>query len=405
MSNRTVICGAVRTPIGAFQGGLSSIPAPRLGAAAIAALLERTGVDPAAIDEVIMGCVCQAGLSQNPARQAAIFGGVPESVSAMTINKVCGSGLKAVALADQAIRAGDRQCVVAGGFENMSQIPYALLQARTGLRLGHKEVTDLLVHDGLWDIYNDFHMGLTAEWVVDKFGIGREEQDAYAARSHQRALAAWEAGKFAAEVVPVEVPQRRGDPVIVDRDEGPRADATVEKMARLRPAFKRDGGSVTAGNASSINDGAAALLICSESFARDNNLPVRAYIDGAATGAVAPLEVMMAPVTSVGRLLAQTGTTVADYDLFELNEAFAVQSLAVVRELGLPDDRVNVHGGGVSLGHPLGCSGARILTTLLHAMEDRDVGRGLASLCLGGGDAVSMAISRPAASKDERTNS
>jgi acetyl-CoA C-acetyltransferase len=393
MSNRSVICAAVRTPIGRFQGGLASVRAPQLGAICVKAILEKTDLDPAKVDEVIMGNVCQAGLQQNPARQAAIFGGVPASVSAMTINKVCGSGLKSVALADQAIRAGDKQCVIAGGMENMSQIPYALLKARDGLRLGDGKVTDLLVHDGLWDIYNNFHMGMTAEWVVDNFAVSREDQDAYAARSHQRAVAAWEAGKFNAEVVPVEVPQRKKDPVIVSRDEGPRAEASAEGMAKLRPAFKRDGGTVTAGNASSINDGAAALLICSEEFAKANGLPIRAYIEAASTGAVEPNEVMMAPVTSVKNLLAKTGKTIADYGLFELNEAFAAQSLAVVRELGLDDDKVNVNGGGVSLGHPIGCSGARILVTLLHAMEDRGVKNGIASLCLGGGDAVSMAIS------------
>ncbi len=395
MSKRSVICGAVRTPIGTFQGGLSSIRSPQLGAITVKALLERTGVDVNKIDEVIMGCVCQAGLQQNPARQASIFGGVPETVSAMTINKVCGSGLKAVALADQAIRAGDKECVIAGGFENMSQIPYALMKARTGQRLGDGKITDLLVHDGLWDIYNNFHMGMTAEWVVDTYNVTREEQDAYAARSHARAVAAWDSGKFDAEVVKVEVPQRRGDPQIVDRDEGPRADVSAEKMGKLRPAFKRDGGTVTAGNASSINDGAAALLICSEDFAKANGLKIRAYIDGATTGAVEPKQVMMAPVTSIKNLLDKTGTKVTDYGLFELNEAFAAQSVAVVRELELDEDKVNVNGGGVSLGHPIGCSGARILVTLLHAMEDHEVDKGIASLCLGGGDAVSMAISRP----------
>ena len=395
MSNRSVICAAVRTPIGRFQGGLASVRAPQLGALCIKAVLEKTDLDPAKVGEVIMGNVCQAGLQQNPARQASIFGGVPATVSAMTINKVCGSGLKAVALADQAIRAGDKQCVIAGGFENMSQIPYALLKARDGLRLGDGKVTDLLVHDGLWDIYNNYHMGMTAEWVVDTFEVTREDQDAFAARSHQRAVAAWEAGKFDAEVIPVEVPQRKKDPLVVSRDEGPRADATAESMAKLRPAFKRDGGSVTAGNASSINDGAAALLICSEEFAKANGLPIRAYIESASTGAVEPNEVMMAPVTSVKNLLAKTGKSLGDYGLFELNEAFAAQSVAVVRELGLDEDKVNVNGGGVSLGHPIGCSGARILVTLLHAMEDRGVSDGIASLCLGGGDAVSMAISIP----------
>ena len=395
MSKRSVICEAVRTPIGSFQGGLSKVRSPELGATCVKAIIARTGLDPAKIDEVIMGCVCQAGLQQNPARQAAIFGGIPATVSAMTINKVCGSGLKAVALADQAIRAGDKECVVAGGFENMSQIPYALMKGRGGLRLGDGTITDLLVHDGLWDIYNNYHMGMTAEWVVDTFDVSREDQDAYAATSHQRAVAAWAAGKFEKEVVPVEVPQRKKDAIIVSKDEGPRDNVTAEGMAKLRPAFKRDGGTVTAGNASSINDGAAALLICSEDFAKANGLTIRAYIEAASTGAVEPNEVMMAPVTSVKNLLKKTGKTVADYGLFELNEGFSAQSLAVVRQLELDVDKVNVNGGGVSLGHPIGCSGARILVTLLHAMEDRDVKDGIASLCLGGGDAVSMAISLP----------
>ncbi len=395
MSNRSVICAAVRTPIGAFNGGLSSVRAPELGATVVKAIIQRSGVDVNKIDEVIMGNVCQAGLQQNPARQASIFGGVPASCSAMTINKVCGSGLKAVALADQAIRAGDKECIIAGGFENMSQIPYALMNARNGMRLGDGKVTDLLVHDGLWDIYNNYHMGMTAEWVAETYNVSREDQDAYAARSHQRALAAWETGKFDREVVPVEVPQRRGEAVIVNRDEGPREGTTSEKLAKLRPAFQREGGTVTAGNASSINDGAAALLICSEKFAKDNNLEIRAYIDAASTGAVEPNQVMMAPVTSIKNLLVKTGKTVADYGLYELNEAFAVQSLGVVRVLELDDSKVNINGGGVSLGHPIGCSGARILVTLLHAMEDNNVSDGIASLCLGGGDAVSMAISRP----------
>ncbi|MBE0567356.1 MAG: acetyl-CoA C-acetyltransferase [Krumholzibacteria bacterium] len=396
MSKRSVICAAVRTPIGRFQGGLAPVRAPQLGAACVQAILARTGLDPAKVDEVILGCVCQAGLQQNPARQAAIFGGIPATVSAMTVNKVCGSGLKSVALADQAIRAGDKECVIAGGMENMSQIPYALLTARDGLRLGDAKVTDLLVHDGLWDIYNDFHMGLTAEWVVDTYKVSRQDQDAFAVRSHHRAAAAWEQGEFAREVVPVAVPQRKGDPVMITRDEGPRADASLEAMAKLKPAFKRDGGTVTAGNASSINDGAAALLVCSEDFAKANGLEVRAFIDGATTGAVEPREVMMAPVTSIRNLWRKLGTTAANYGLYELNEAFAAQSLGVVRALELDEDKVNVRGGGVSLGHPIGCSGARILVTLLHAMEDRKVNKGIASLCLGGGDAVSMAVSLPA---------
>ncbi len=395
MSKRSVICEAVRTPIGRFQGGLAPVRAPELGAGCVKAILERTGLDPSLVGEVIMGCVCQAGLQQNPARQASIYGGIPATVSAMTINKVCGSGLKAVALADQAIRVGDRECIIAGGMENMSQIPYALMKARDGLRLGDGKITDLLVHVGLWDIYNNFHMGMTAEWVVDTYEVSREDQDAFAARSHQRAVAAWDAGKFDREVVPVEVPRRKKDPLVVNRDEGPRADVDSASLAKLRPAFKRDGGSVTAGNASSINDGAAAILVCSEDFAKAHDLKIRAYIDGAGTGAVEPNEVMMAPVTSIRNLWSKLGTDKETYGLYELNEAFAAQSLGVVRELGLDEDKVNIRGGGVSLGHPIGCSGARILVTLLHAMEDEGVTKGLASLCLGGGDAVSMAISLP----------
>jgi len=394
VGKRVVICGAVRTPIGKFQGGLAPLRAPQLGAEAVKALLSRTGLDPAALDEVILGNVVQAGQHQNPARQAAIFGGVPAAVSAMTVNKVCGSGLKAVALAAQAIRAGDARCVLAGGFESMSNIPYALPAARDGLRLGHGQVVDLLVHDGLWDVYHDYHMGMTAEWVVDTYQVSREGQDAFAAESHRRAAAAWESGAFAREVVPVTVPQRKGDPVVVERDEGPRGDTTAASLAKLRPAFKRDGGTVTPGNASTINDGAAALLVCDEEFARAHGLTIRAEITAYGTGAVEPHAVMMAPVTAVGRLLERTRTTIADYDLCEVNEAFAAQAIAVSRELKLDPAKTNVRGGGISLGHPIGCSGARILVTLLHALEDTGGEQGLATLCLGGGDAVALTIRR-----------
>jgi len=394
VSKRVVICGGVRTPIGRFQGGLAPLRAPQLGAEAVKALLSRTGIDPAALDEVILGNVVQAGQHQNPARQAAIFGGVPAGVSAMTVNKVCGSGLKAVALAAQAIRAGDARCVLAGGFESMSNIPYALPQVRAGLRLGDGKVVDLLVHDGLWDVYNDYHMGMTAEWVVDTYRVSRADQDAFAAESHRRAVTAWAEGAFAREVAPVSIPQRRGDPLVVDRDEGPRADTTVESLGALRPAFKRDGGTVTAGNASTINDGAAALLVCDEEFARAHGLAVRAEITAYGTGAVQPNEVMMAPVTAVSRLLERTRTKIGDYDLYEVNEAFAAQAIAVSRELELDLERTNLRGGGVSLGHPIGCSGARILVTLLHALEDTGGEQGLATLCLGGGDAVALTIRR-----------
>ncbi|MBU1072331.1 acetyl-CoA C-acyltransferase, partial [bacterium] len=357
-------------------------------------LLDRTGLDPARIDEVIMGCVVQAGLGQNPARQAAIYAGVPTSVSAYTLNKVCGSGLRTVMAAAQAIKAGDIRCAVAGGMENMSQIPYALFDARDGMRLGHRQVTDLMVHDGLWDVYNDFHMGMTAENVASKYEVSRERQDAFAAESQAKAVAAMEAGKFKAEIVPVEIPQRTGDPVVIDADEGPRAGTTAESLARLRPAFKRDGGTVTPGNASTINDGAAAVLVCGESFAAENGLSVKAVVEAYGTGPVDPEWVMMAPVGAVKNVWRKAGKTAGDYGLYELNEAFAAQAVAVIDELGLPAEKVNVHGGGVALGHPIGASGTRCLVTLIHAMEDRDVKDGLVALCLGGGDAVAMSVSR-----------
>lgn len=394
MGKRVVICGAVRTPIGRFQGGLAPVRAPQLGAGVVKALLERTGLDPSHLDEVIMGNVVQAGLHQNPARQAAIFGGVPAGVSAMTVNKVCGSGLKSVALAAQAIRAGDARCILAGGFESMSNIPYALPKARDGFRLGNGEVVDLLVHDGLWDVYNNYHMGLTAEWVVDTYQVSREDQDAFAAESHRRATATQEQGGFDREIAPVHVPQRKSDPLVISKDEGPRGDTTAEALAQLRPAFKRDGGSVTAGNASSINDGAAALLVCDAEFATAHGLDIRAEVTAYGTGAVQPNEVMMAPVTAVGRLLERTGTVIGDYDLVEVNEAFSAQAVAVTRELGLDPAKTNVRGGGISLGHPIGASGARILVTLLHALEDLGGEHGLATLCLGGGDAVALTIRR-----------
>lgn len=395
MSERVVICEAVRTPIGRFQGGLSSVKASRLGAAVVKAVLDRSGLDPNLVDEVIMGNVVQAGLGQNPARQAAIWGGVPTSVSAMTLNKVCGSGLRTVMAAAQAIKAGDIRCAIAGGMENMSQIPYAMFDAREGMRLGHRQVTDLMVHDGLWDVYNDFHMGMTAELVVDKYAVERARQDAFAAESHARAVAAQKAGKFAAEIVPVEVPRRKGDPVVVDADEGPRDGTTAEGLAKLRPAFKRDGGSVTPGNASTINDGAAAVLVCSEGFAEANGLTVRAVVEAYGTGATDPEWVMMAPVGAVKNVAEKAGVQVGDFELVELNEAFAAQAVAVTEQLGLDPARVNVHGGAVALGHPIGASGTRCLVTLLHAMEDRDAKLGLVALCLGGGDAVAMAVRRP----------
>jgi acetyl-CoA C-acetyltransferase len=395
MSERVVICEAVRTPIGRFQGGLKSIKATKLGAVAIKAVLERSGLDPSLIDEVIMGSVVQAGLGQNPARQASIYGGVPSTVSAMTVNKVCGSGLRTVMLAAQAIKAGDIRCAIAGGMENMSQIPYAMFDARDGMRLGHRQVTDLMVHDGLWDVYNDYHMGMTAELVVDKYNVTREQQDVFAAESHAKAVAAAAAGKFAKEIVPVEVPQRKKDPITIAADEGPRDGTTAEGLGKLRPAFKRDGGSVTPGNASTINDGAAAVLVCREDFALEHGLTVRAVIEAYGTGPTDPEWVMMAPVGAVRNVAEKVGVALDDFEVVELNEAFAAQAVAVTNELGLNPEKVNVHGGAVALGHPIGASGTRCLVTLLHAMEDRDAKLGLVALCLGGGDAVAMCIRRP----------
>ncbi len=386
------IVSAARTPVGKFQGALSSLRAPELGTIAIKAALERGGVSPDAVEDVIMGNVLQTGLGQNPARQALRGAGIPDLVGALTVNKVCGSGLKAVALAAQAIRAGDHHAVVAGGMESMSQAPYFMPGVRQGLRLGDGKLLDVMVHDGLWDHYNDFHMGMTGELVAEKYAIGREEQDAYAAESHRRAIAAMDAGAFAAEICPVSVPQRKGDPLVLEADEGPRRDAGVESLAKLRPAFKRDGGSVTAGNASSINDGAAALFVASGDFVEKNKLKPLARITGYMTGGAAPEWVMMAPVDAIGKLMAREGTKIGDYDLIELNEAFSVAAVAVCRELGADPARVNVNGGAVAIGHPIGASGARILVTLLLALRARNKKRGLAALCLGGGNAVALGV-------------
>jgi len=388
-----VITSAVRTPIGRFQGAFQKFRAPELGAFAIQEALIRAGIEADAVDEVIMGHVLQAGVGQNPARQAARKAGIPDSVGAFTVNKVCGSGLKSVMLAAQAIRAGDAEVLVAGGMECMSAAPYLLPQARDGIRLGHGEVLDAMVHDGLWDIYNDFHMGMTGELVADKYEIGREAQDAYAVNSHKKACAAQEAGRFQAEIVPVSVPQRKKDPILVSADEGPRADSSVEGLAKLRPAFKKDG-TVTAGNASTINDGASALVVMSEERAKALGSPILAHIRGYATGGVAPEWVMMAPVEAVKNLNQKVGSKTDDFELVELNEAFSVQALAVMRECEMDASRVNVNGGAVALGHPIGASGARVLTTLLYAMQDQDRHQGLAALCLGGGNAVAMAVER-----------
>ncbi|RME75469.1 MAG: acetyl-CoA C-acetyltransferase [Planctomycetota bacterium] len=387
-----VITAAARTPIGRFLGSLKDIPAPKLGAHAIRAALERSALPPEAVDEVILGCVLQAGLGQNPARQAQIGAGIPAEIGAFTINKVCGSGLKAVALGAQAIRAGDADVIVAGGMENMSRAPHLLFGARTGIRLGHAELRDANIHDGLWDVYNDFHMGATAELVAREYGIGREEQDAFALVSHQRAHAATERGRFRDEIVPIEIPQRKGDPIVLDRDEAIRPDTSLEKLARLRPAFEKNG-TVTAGNAPGLNDGAAALVLMAEEVARERGIRPLARITGYATGHREPEWVMMAPVRGVQRLVEKLGLPSANaFDLVELNEAFSVAAIAVTRELGLDPDKVNPDGGAVALGHPIGASGARILVTLLYGMRERGARTGLAALCLGGGGSVALAV-------------
>jgi acetyl-CoA C-acetyltransferase len=387
---RAVIVAARRTPIGRFLGGLASIPAPLLGAEAIKAVIADTGVDPKSIDEVIMGNVLQAGLGQAPARQAALAGGVPPEVGAVTINKVCGSGLKSVMLAAQAIKLGDADTVVAGGFESMSRAPYLLPDVRTGQRLGHGSVVDSMVADGLWDCHNDFHMGSTAELVAEKYKVSREAMDEYALGSQKKAVAAMASGAFKDEIVAVTHKTRKGD-VVIDTDEGPREGTTMESLSSLKPVFKK-GGTVTAGNASTINDGGAALLVMSETRAKELGLTVLAVVDSYAVGGMEPQWVMMAPVIAVNNLLSKTGETINDFDLFELNEAFAVQAVAVTGELGMPLDKTNVNGGAVALGHPIGASGARVLVTLIHALRKRSGGKGLATLCLGGGNAVAMSV-------------
>jgi len=390
-----VIVSAVRTPVGKFQGGLAALSAPQLGAIAVKEAVRRAGIDPAEIDECIMGNVLSAGLGQNPARQAALFGGLPASVAALTINKVCGSGLKAVALAAQAVQTGNAEIVVAGGMESMSNAPYLLPQARQGFRLGNATAVDSMIHDGLWDVYNDYHMGITGENVAAKHGITREEQDAFALHSHFKAAVAWEEGRFDAEVVPVSVPpkKRGAEPEIVARDESIRSDASLEALAALKPAFRKDG-TVTAGNAPGVNDAAAALVVMSAAKAEALGIPPLVRIRAQATSGVDPQWVMLAPVTGVRNVLNRAGWSMDSVDLFELNEAFAVQAIGVARELALDMERVNVNGGAVAIGHPIGASGARILVTLIHEMMRRDVRRGVAALCLGGGNSVALAIER-----------
>ncbi len=385
-----VIIGSARTPIGAFQGDLGSIPAPQLGAAAIRAALERARVSADAVGEVYMGCVLPAGLGQAPARQAAIAAGLPQSVGAVTINKVCGSGLKAVVFGANALATGEHDVVVAGGMESMTNSPYVLPKAREGLRLGHAQLLDSMIHDGLWDAYGNVHMGECGELCARENKITREEQDAFAAESYRRARAAEAAGKFRAEIVPVEVPQRKGPPRSITSDEGPRR-GDVEKLGSLRPAFRKDG-TITAGNASSINDGAAAVVLASADVAKVRGLTPIARIVGSAGHAQAPEWFTTAPAGAIGRLLEKIGWRVSDVDLWEINEAFAVVALVNNRMLGLDPARVNVWGGAVALGHPIGASGARLLVTLLSALRDAGKRRGVVSLCIGGGEAIAVAV-------------
>lgn len=394
MTNEVVIVSAVRTAIGSFQGTLKDVPATTLGSIVIKEALVRAGVAGEQVDEVIMGNVLSAGLGQNPARQAAIKAGLPQEVSALTINKVCGSGLKAVHLATQAIIAGDAEIVVAGGFENMSQAPYVLKNAREGFRMGDQKVVDTMIQDGLWCAFNDYHMGITAENLCDMYQISREEQDAFAARSQQRAEEAIAAGKFENEIVAVEIPQRKGEPLLFNKDEFPRAGVTAESLGKLRPAFKKDG-SVTAANASGINDGAAAVVVMSKEKAQELGIQPMAIITANASAGVDPAIMGTGPVKAVQKALTKAKITLNDIDLIEANEAFAAQSIAVDRELSFNHDKLNVNGGAIALGHPIGASGARILVTLLHEMEKRDVKTGLATLCIGGGQGVATVVKRP----------
>jgi acetyl-CoA C-acetyltransferase len=390
---QVVIVAATRTPIGSFQGALASLSAVDLGTVVVKALLARSGVAAGQVDEVILGQVLTAGCGQNPARQTALNAGLPHSVPALTINKVCGSGLKAIHLAVQAIRCGDAEVIIAGGQESMSQSPYLMNGARAGLRLGHGQLTDSVIQDGLWDAFNDYHMGITAENLAEKYAISRSEQDEFALRSQQKTQAAQQAGRFVPEITPVEVAKPKGEVLRVACDEQPRSDATLESLARLRPAFRKDG-TVTAGNASSINDGAAAVLLMSAAKAAELKLPVLARIAGYAASGVDPAIMGIGPVPAARRCLANAGWSLSEVDLIEANEAFAAQALAVGRELEWDSARVNVNGGAIALGHPIGASGCRILVTLLHEMQRREVNKGLAMLCIGGGQGVALAVER-----------
>ncbi|HLV18325.1 MAG TPA: acetyl-CoA C-acetyltransferase [Pseudomonas sp.] len=389
-----VVVAATRTAIGSFQGTLSSVPAVELGAAVIARLLEQSGLAADAVDEVIMGHVLAAGAGQNSARQAAVKAGLPHQVSALTINKVCGSGLKAVHLAAQAIRCGDAQVVIAGGMENMSLAPYVLPKVRTGLRMGHAQLQDSMILDGLWDAFNDYHMGITAENLVERYGLSREAQDAFAAESQRKAAAALATDRFQSEITPILIPQRKGEPLAFVKDEQPRPDTSAESLARLKPAFRKDG-TVTAGNASTLNDGAAAVLLMSAARARELGLPVLGRIAGYASAGVDPAIMGIGPVEATRKTLARAGWNLDQVELIEANEAFAAQALSVGQELGWDWDRVNVNGGAIALGHPIGASGCRILVSLLHEMQRREARKGLATLCIGGGQGVALAIERP----------
>jgi acetyl-CoA C-acetyltransferase len=386
-----VILSAVRTPIGKYLGGLSGFTAPQLGAMVVREAVARAQIDPAAVEEVILGQVVQGGSGQAPARQALIHAGLPATIPAVTINKVCGSGLKAVMLASQAIKAGDAECIVAGGQESMSGAPHYVYGMRGGIKAGNQTMVDGMIHDGLWDSFGCCHMGEYAEYTAEKAGVSREDQDRFAYESHRKAVEATAAGKFKQEILPVQVPGK-GGPITVAADEAPRKDSSVESLAKLKPAFRKERGTVTAGNAPGLNDGASALVVASLAFAKAHGLSPLARVTGYATGGGEPREIFFAPVQAVRTLMGRAGTTIGDYDLIEANEAFAVQALADGRELGWDWDRVNVHGGAVALGHPIGASGARVLTTLLYALRDRGGSTGLATLCLGGGNAVALSV-------------
>lgn len=390
---RAIIAGALRTPIGKFLGTLKSLSAVDLGASVVKALVEKHGLPVDQVEEIIMGNVVSAGLGQNPARQAGLRGGLPSGVAALTINKVCGSGLKAVGLAAQAVQLQEAALIIAGGMESMSNAPYLLPSAREGMRLGHGKVIDAMIHDGLWEAFEDFHMGNTGELVAERYRITRQQQDEFALNSHRKAVAAAREGRFRSQLVAVPVPQKKGEPIWVTVDESPRDDASLEQLSRLKPVFKKDG-TVTAGNAPGTNDGAAAVIVASPAKAKELRLEPMASIAGQAVSGVEPRDVMMAPVSAVEKLLKKTGWERDEVDLYEINEAFSVQAMAVIEQLRLNPAKVNVNGGSVALGHPIGCSGARILVTLLHEMVRRDARRGIAALCLGGGNAVALAVER-----------